>query len=41
MTKATTADVSAALENIQRFAKFIPRAKSTEAEWWMSFFSKR
>jgi hypothetical protein len=41
VTKATKAEVSTALSNIQRFAKFVPRLKSPEAHWWLSYFSHK
>lgn len=38
-SKATEAAVADALANIRRFAKFVPRRSSAEAEWWFSHFA--
>ena len=35
-TKASKSEIAAALKNIQRFAKFVPRSNSPEASWWLS-----
>jgi len=35
-TKASKMEIAAALQNIQRFAKFVPRSHSPEASWWLS-----
>lgn len=40
-TKATKKEVAAALANIQRFAKFVPRLKSPESAWWLSHFPSK
>ncbi len=34
--KASKKVVAAAIRNIQRFAKFVPRPNSPEASWWLS-----
>lgn len=36
ITKASKQEIAAALQNIQRFAKFVPRTNSPEAVWWLS-----
>lgn len=35
-TKASNSEITSALQNIQRFAKFVPRSNSPEASWWLS-----
>ena len=35
-TEATKNEITTALLNIQRFAKFVPRPNSPEAAWWLS-----
>lgn len=35
-SKASHMEISVALKNIQRFAKFIPQSNSPEASWWLS-----
>lgn len=35
-TKATKAAITEALTNIQRYARFVPRTGSAEADWWLS-----
>lgn len=41
VTKASKKEVVAALANIQRFAKFVPRLKSPESAWWLSHFPSK
>jgi predicted nucleic acid-binding protein len=40
-TKASKIEAAAALMNVQRFAKFVPRRNSPEAAWWLSHFSSK
>lgn len=35
-TKASKSEIAGAIKNIQRFARFVPRAGSPEASWWQS-----
>lgn len=35
-TKATKATITEALTGIQKYARFVPRPNSAEAEWWLS-----
>ncbi|HEV7221167.1 MAG TPA: hypothetical protein VGN42_00600 [Pirellulales bacterium] len=37
--QATKKEIAAALLNVQRFAKFVPRPDSPEAPWWLSHFA--
>ena len=41
VSKATKKEVAAALANIQRFAKFVPRLNSPESDWWLSHFTSK
>ena len=35
-TNASRQEIIAAIQNIQRFAKFVPRSDSPDASWWLS-----
>ncbi|MEX2173912.1 MAG: hypothetical protein WD872_06085 [Pirellulaceae bacterium] len=35
-TKVTEQEIAAAIQSIQRFARFVPRSNSPEVAWWLS-----